>query len=86
MYWSAGLAALVPPAETTVTSTAPSAPPGVYAVIDESSFTKNGAATPPKSTSYASVNPEPVIVTTSPPTSGPELGLTPSTTGAGTGV
>jgi hypothetical protein len=44
------------------------------------------AATPPKSTAVAPVKPVPLMVTLVPPPTGPELGLTPLTTGGATKV
>ena len=66
--WSAALVALVPPTVVTVISTVPAVEGGDVAVIDPSEFTVNEvAATPPKSTAEAPVNPVPVIVTDVPP-------------------
>ena len=69
--------ALGPLAPTTVTSTAPFVELGVTAVIDVSETTvKELAATEPKSTAWAPVNPVPVIVTAVPPPAGPVVGVT----------
>lgn len=75
---------LVPAGVVTVTSTAPTlVAAGAVAVIEVSLFTVNDdAATGPKSTAVAPVNPLPVTVTVVPPASGPLDGLTPVTTGA----
>ena len=71
----------------TVTSTVPASAGGLRAVIDVSPFTtKVAAAVEPKSTSVASVNPVPVIVTLVPPDAGPEVVEMPVTLGAGTNV
>jgi hypothetical protein len=54
-------------------------------VIEVSPFTVNeDAATEPKSTAVAPVNPVPLRVTVGPPASGPLDGLTPVTAGAAT--
>ncbi len=75
--------ALAPPGLATVTSTAPVAPGGEVAVIEEALFTVNGAATDPKLTEVTRMKLAPVMVTTVPPEVGPALGLTPLTLGAG---
>jgi hypothetical protein len=82
--WSAELVALVPPAVVTVTLTVPDCSAGETAVIevDETTVTLV-AATVPKSTAVAPVRLVPVIVTDVPPVTGPEVGLTAVTVGAG---
>jgi hypothetical protein len=78
------LAALVPPGVVTVTSTVPEVPAGAVTVIDVLELTVT--AVPgfvPKLTVVAPVNPLPVRVTTLVPVTGPELGETPLTVGAG---
>src|SRR4029077_10451062 len=67
----------------TVMSTGP-VPAGDTAVIEVAELTvKLAAALAPKSTAVAPVKLAPVIVTDVPPGSGPVLGLTPATLGAG---
>jgi hypothetical protein len=75
--------ALVPPGPVTVTSTEPD-PAGAVAVICVSDTTENVAATPPKETVVAPVNPVPVTVTTVP--AWPDIGLTPETVGKAAAV
>ena len=76
--------ALVPPAVVTVTSTVPAVPGGVVAVIDVLDPTaKLVAATPPNFTPVAPLKALPVMVTVWPPATGPELGETVLTVGAG---
>jgi hypothetical protein len=78
------LSALVPPGVVTVTSTVPAVPGGVVAVIDEAEFTVMPVAlAPPNFTALVPMNPCPEIVTVAPPASGPELGDTALTVGAG---
>jgi hypothetical protein len=74
----------VPPGVVTVTSTWPSAPPGVVAVIEVSLLTvAEVAETPPNSTLDSGENPVPVMVTGVPPVSGPAEGETAVTVGTG---
>jgi hypothetical protein len=76
----------VPPRATTVTFTVP-VPAGLVAMICVAEVTvKLLAATVPKSTSVAPVNPVPVIVTDVPPDVDPDLGLMPVTAGGATYV
>ncbi len=71
----------VPPAVTTVTSTAP-VPAGLVTVIWVSELTVNAAAgVLPKFTAVVPVKPAPVMVTCVPPVAGPCVGLIPFTTG-----
>jgi hypothetical protein len=85
--WSLALVAEVPPPVVTRTSTVPADSVGAVAVIDPSLFTVNDvAAVAPNATADAPVNPEPLIVTLVPPDAGPDAGLTPDTTGAGSVV
>jgi hypothetical protein len=80
--WSAELVAEVPPGVVTVTSTMLAAPAGEVALMLVSLATVNEvAASVPKSTAVAPVNPVPVIVTTVPPAIGPALGRTVVTVG-----
>ncbi len=82
VYWSAGVVALVPSAVVTTTSTVPTAPGGLTAVICVSELTvKVVAALPPKVTDVAPASAVPVIVTLVPPATGPTFGFTPVTTG-----
>jgi hypothetical protein len=81
--WSAAPVALVPPDVVTVTSTVP-LPAGDGAVMEVAEFTvKLKAAVPPKCTAVAPENPVPVTVTEVPPATGPEVGATEVTVGAG---
>ncbi len=74
--------ALVPLEDVTVTSTVPAACNGEVAVMEVEEMTeKPVAATDPKSTALAPLNPEPVMVTVLAPTSGPTTGLTALTVG-----
>ena len=76
--------ALVPPAVVTVTSPVPAVPAGVVAVIEVLDPTaKLVAATPPNFTPVAPLKALPVMVTVWPPATGPELGETLLTVGAG---
>ena len=85
MNWSFALVALVPPAVTTVTSTAPD-PAGDVAVMEVALFTVTAdAAIPPKSTSEAPVRLVPLTLTDVPPVLGPVFGFTPVTVGDGGG-
>lgn len=78
------VAVLEPPGVVTVTPTVPAASVGGVAVTDPSLLTVNDdAALVPKSTTVASVKPDPVIVTGEPPDRGPALGLIPVTIGIG---
>jgi hypothetical protein len=78
------LAAEVPPAVLTVTSTVP-VPAGEVAVIDVLELTaKFVALTEPKLTAVAPVKLAPEMVTEVPPPPGPLLGVTELTLGGGT--
>src|SRR5690242_17850397 len=78
---------LVPPIDTTVTSTVSTASPGGdVAVIDESSSTVNPTGVSPKLTLVAWVKFVPVIVATVPPLRGPLFGLSADTEGVPTNV
>ena len=86
MNSSAGLTALVPPGPVTVTSTVPPTrwelPAGDVAVIDVAETTLTPvAALPPNDTVSPDAKPVPVIVTTVPPDTVPETGVTPLTAG-----
>src|ERR1700694_3231353 len=84
--WSAATMALVPPdGVVTLTSTTP-VPAGLVAVIVVSLVTVKLAAAAPKLTAVAPVKAEPPIVTGVPPASGPLLGVTELTAGAGGGA
>ncbi len=77
MYWSAELVALVPPDVVTVTSTVPTEPAGLVAVMLVALFTvKLVAGVLPNLTTVAPVKLVPVIVTMVPPETGPFVGLT----------
>ena len=81
MKASAGVVAEDPAGPTTTTSPVPE-PGGAVAVIEVSELTvKLVAAVTPKDTPVALVKFEPDTVTVVPPAVGPELGLTPVTTG-----
>ena len=73
-----------PPAAT-VTSTFPALPAGLVALqlVVELQVTAVAATVPKSTVSEDAVveNPEPVIITTVPPVSGPALGLMPATVG-----
>jgi hypothetical protein len=76
----------VPPVVVTVTSTVP-VPGGDVAVIEVLELTvKLVASVEPNLTVLAPLKLVPVIVTMVPPASGPLLGLTPVTVGAGVGT
>ena len=73
----------VPPGVVTATSTAPTEPAGVVAVIEVALTTVTPvAAAPPNVTAGAPVKLVPVMVTDVPPAVGPEFGLTLLTVGA----
>ena len=79
-----GLAGEVPPGPVTLTSTMPVSPGGAVAVISVLLSTMNSrAAAAPKETPLALVKSVPVIVTTVPPTVGPDAGDRPLIAGAG---
>ncbi len=74
------MAALVPLAFVTVTTTVAAAPIGEVAVIEVSELTVNpDAGVPPNATDSAVAKPVPVIVTVVPPVVGPHVGATPVT-------
>src|SRR5690348_14662079 len=76
------VAALVPVGPVTVTSTEPAGSAGAVAVMSPSLLTLNEvAATPPKLTAVAPLNPAPEISTVFPAAVGPALGLTLVTAG-----
>jgi hypothetical protein len=77
--------ALDPPAVVTVTSTAP-VPAGLVTVSDVGLVKVTEAAVVPNNTVEPKVNPEPVTVTTVPPTNGPSSGLTAVTDGTASKV
>lgn len=84
---SEGCRKLCPAGVVTVMSTGepvtvPEGIGGDVAVMVVSELTVKVAELPPKDTSVAPVNPEPVMVTVVPPAAGPELGLTEVTDGA----
>ncbi len=75
--------ALGPTGVVTVTSTVPVAPVGDVTVSNVEEVTAYVvAATEPKSTAGAALNPEPVTVTEVPPAGRPATGLTAVTMGA----
>jgi hypothetical protein len=81
--WSVVEVAEKPPKVLIVTSTVPAGLAGDVAVIEVSELTvKLVAATSPKKTPVAPVNPVPVTMTDVPPARVPEFGLTPVTVGA----
>ncbi len=83
MNWSAAPVALVPTAVVTVTSTGPAAPGGEVAVSWVEEVTVYvPAATAPKSSALAPVNPVPVTLTEVPPAGRPAMGLMALTVGA----
>ena len=83
---SAATPPLVPAGVVTVTSTVP-VPAGDIAVIDEAEATwKLWAGVEPKSTAFAPVNPEPVMVTWVPPPVEPLDGETLMTSGGAAGA
>ena len=88
MNWSAAEADEVPAGVVTVTSTAPLAVAGGLVTVSwvSPATARFVAATVPKRTPVALVKPLPVTVTGVSPASGPVAGLTPVTTGAGTGA
>jgi len=74
--------ALVPPGVVTVTSTTPE-PAGEFAVIEAALTTvRLVAAVVPNLTAVVPVKFVPVIATSVPPASGPDVGLRPVTVGA----
>src|SRR5205807_6971831 len=82
--WSVTVAALVPCAVTTVTSTVePAAPGGETAVIELDERTSYTAGVLPKYTPLTSAKPSPVIVTLVPPLAGPLEGSTAMTSAGG---
>ena len=87
MYRSAAEVTEVPPGVVTVTSTEPGETAGLVALIELSLTTVILAvAALPKVTAEASVKPVPVIVTTVPPTNGPDAGEMPVNAGTAGGV
>jgi hypothetical protein len=79
--------ALVPPGVVTKTSYSPAAWAGEVAVIwVDATTVKLVAATVPKSTLVAPVNPVPVMVTLVPPDVGPEVGEREVTVGVTAGA
>src|SRR5438067_4188536 len=79
---SAGVGAVGPPRVLTFTPFPYATLFRSTAVIEVSEFTVRPAGAPPKVTAVAPESPAPVIVTTDPPDTGPEFGLTPVTAGA----
>ena len=79
---SAELVALVPPGVVTLTSCAPAVPAGETAMICVGEIGVTTAALdPPNLTALGLARFVPVIVTTVPPSVGPDVGLTPVTVG-----
>ena len=85
--WSVGgLAALVPPAAVTVTSTVAADSAGEVTVIEVAEFTTTPVpATVPNFTPVTPLKPVPVSVTVVPPAVDPEVGLSAGDGGRGRG-
>src|SRR5438105_320640 len=85
LNWSFAETALVPPTVVTVTSTPAGLSGGEAATIEVAVLTaKLAAATEPNLTALAALKFVPLMVTLVPPATGPILGASPVTAGAGT--